>query len=66
MKLTLKEIIHKLKVIEKAFNESDNPTARYALIQALNHIGEEEIPIHGYWENLYRTAMLKDNGATVA
>jgi len=63
MKLDLKEIVKAIQRIEKAFNASKDATERYALIQALNHIGEKELPIHGYWENSYRQVMLKDKGA---
>ena len=65
MILDFTEIINKIKAIEHRFNASEDPTERYALIQALNHIGEQEIPIHGYWEKTYREAMLKDHGAMV-
>jgi len=65
MKLDLKEIITRIKAIEIAFNKSKDSTERYALIQALNHLGEVELPIHGYWENVYRKGMLKDKGAII-
>jgi serine kinase of HPr protein (carbohydrate metabolism regulator) len=61
MQLNLKEIIGKLKAIEKKFNSSDDPTERYVMIQALNKIAEKDLPIHGYWENTYYDAMLKKN-----
>jgi len=63
MKLTLDKIIKKLKTIETNFNNTDDPTKRYALLQALNHIGEKEIPFHGYWEDAYLKSMLKEHGA---
>jgi hypothetical protein len=62
MELDLTEIVNKLKTIELNFNSTENPTERYALIQALNHIGENEIPIHGNWEDIYRKAMLEAHG----
>ncbi len=63
MKLTFKEIIKNLNIIEKKFNISNDPTERYALIQALNHIAEKELPVHGHWEEVYYKAMMKDKGA---
>ena len=63
MTLTLDEIIKKLKIIEKKFNATKNPTEKYALIQALNHIAEKELPVHGYWEDTWREVMLKEHGA---
>ena len=65
MKLDLSEIIKKIKTIEKRFNATIDPTERYALIQALNHIAEKEIPIHGHFEDSYRNAMLRVRGAIV-
>lgn len=62
MQLDFSTIIEKLKMIEKKFNASQDPVDRYALIQALNYIGEVEIPIHGHFENTYRDAMLKKIG----
>lgn len=63
MQLDFSDIINRLKLIEKKFNETEDATKRYALIQALNHIGEKEIPIHGAWEETYRKGMLRKEGA---
>ena len=60
MQLDLDKIIEKLRAIEVRFNEAQSTTKRYALIQALNHIAENELPIHGYWEDTYRKAMVKN------
>lgn len=38
---------------------------RYAIIQAINHIAEKELPIHGYFETLHREAMLRKKGCTI-
>jgi hypothetical protein len=59
MILDLSKIINKIKKIEKSFNETDDPLKRYALIQALNHIAEKELPIHGWIEEQYYTAMIR-------
>lgn len=65
MTLDLKEIIQKLKMIESRFNKSTDPQEKYALIQALNHIAEKELAIHGYWETTYHEAMIRKFGAEV-
>lgn len=65
MRLDFSEIIKQLQKIEKDFNASDDPEERYALICALNHLGEQEIPIHGHWEDTYRKAMLRQRGMNV-
>ena len=46
MKIDLSGPIKQLQRIQKEFNTSDDPTERYALIQALNHIAENVIPFH--------------------
>lgn len=65
MKFDFKTIIENLKKIEKEFNESNKPMERYALICALNHIAEHELPVHGHWEDTYRKAMLREKGLKV-
>jgi hypothetical protein len=63
MTIDLTEILDKLKKIQVEFNASKDPTERYALIQALNHIAEKELPFHGWMEDQYREAMLRTHGA---
>jgi hypothetical protein len=65
MKLDFSDIIKQLKKIETDFNASDDPEERYALICALNHLAEQQIPIHGHWEDTYRKAMLRNRGLKV-
>jgi hypothetical protein len=59
MILDLSEIIEKIKGIEKAFNKTDDPVKRYALIQTLNHVAVEELPIRGWMEKQYYDAMIR-------
>jgi hypothetical protein len=63
MQLDFNDIIERLKKIQRRFNASEDSTKRYALIQALNHIAEKELPIHGHWEDIYREGMLRKHGA---
>lgn len=65
MTLDFSDAIKKLKEIESKFNKTDDPAEKYALIKSLNHIGEQEILIHRYWEDLYRKAMLMDQGKSI-
>jgi hypothetical protein len=65
MKMDYDYELKKIKQIVDKFNATDSPTAKYALIQALNYICEEDMPIHNYWEDLYKEAMLKEHGVIV-
>lgn len=65
--LTL-DVSHHLKQIEdiiKKFNNTVNPTERYALLLAYNHICEEQMPIHNWIEEQARDGMLRHNGVKV-
>lgn len=65
MQLDFTEVIKQLKKIEKDFNASNDPEERYALLCALNHLAEQELPIHGHWEDSYRKAMLRNRGVNI-
>jgi hypothetical protein len=63
MTLDLSDYIDRLKAIEQRFNKSNDPTERYACIQAINHIAEKELPFHDWVEEQYLEAMLRTHGA---
>jgi hypothetical protein len=65
--MELKGILKQLKDIEVKFNASDSPTERYALLNALNHICDEELRYaddHWVMEQ-YRKAMLSEQGVDI-
>ena len=64
MTLDFSDIIDRIKNIEHRFNKSKNPTERYALIQAINHIAKHELPIIDWLERQYYEAMLEAHGAS--
>ena len=63
MQIDITKQLDQLRIIQDQFNTSNDPLERFALLTAMNHIAEKEIPIHGYWEKTYRNAMLRDKGA---
>lgn len=69
MRIDLSEIIKKLETLQKRFNASENPTERFAIIEAINHIGMNEIPFkEGNGEWVYKQhydAMLREQGAHI-
>lgn len=65
--LDFTEIVGQLKEIEYRFNKSTNPTERYALLQTINHIADEQLRFEdGHWlVEQYRLAMLREQGIKV-
>lgn len=62
MNLDMSRVIDKIKKLEKQFNLSQDPTERYALIMALDHIAEHDVPVPDFMRETYRKAMLHDHG----
>lgn len=62
MRIIISELIDQLEKIVKKFNESIDPTERYALLIAYNHICEKQLPIHDCMENRTREGMLSSMG----
>lgn len=60
MKLNYKDTIDELGNLVEQFNKTDDPTERYALIQAINHLAENHVSLHGYWEDYYKKEMIKE------
>jgi len=65
MKINLNDQIKQIQQIQRKFNISKDPAERYALIQALNHIVEVQMPIHDWVEKQLREAMLRQQGVNI-
>ena len=66
MTLDFKNAIKKLRDIQQAFNHAESATDRYALLEALNHLAENEIKFTDeYWLGEWRKAMLREKGMDV-
>jgi hypothetical protein len=65
--LDFSKILKQLKAIENKFNLSTSPTERYALLQAINHIADEQLRFEDdHWlVEQYRQAMLREQGIEV-
>lgn len=59
MQLDLSKSIEKLKKLQDKFNSTHNSMERYAILQAINSVAENDIAIHGHWEETYRDSMIK-------
>lgn len=65
MILDFSDIIKRLQLLQKQFNETQDATQRYAILQAIDHIGKVEIPATDHWLETYRKAMLRDKGINI-
>lgn len=65
MILDFSDIIERLQKLQKQFNETQDATQRYAILQAIDHIGKIEIPTTDHWMETYRKAMLRDKDINV-
>ena len=67
MRMDLGSIIRQLKSIEIKFNQSNSPTERYALLNALNHICDNDLRYaEDHWVmEQYRAAMLSEQGVEI-
>lgn len=67
MRMDLSKILKQLKSIEIKFNLSSSPTERYALLNALNHICDNDLRYaEDHWVmEQYRKAMLSEHGVEV-
>lgn len=66
MTLDFSYAIKKLKDIEQSFNNADSATQRYALLEALNHLADNDIRFNDeYWLKTWRDAMLREQGVEV-
>ena len=65
--ISFESVIKKLKALEKAFNGTQDPTQRFAIMEAVNYIAEHELPFKKtgndawFWKQHYE-GMLRDNG----
>lgn len=65
--ISFDNVINKLKDLEKAFNATQDPTKRFAIMEAVNYIAENELPFKKtgndgwFWQQHYE-GMLRDHG----
>lgn len=63
MKLDFSKTIKQLSQIQKRFNETNNPTEMYALLQAVNYIADDLQFTDDHWLiERCRLGMLRENG----
>ncbi len=64
MLMDLSKMLGQIKDIETKFNKSKSPTERYALLNALNHICDNDLRYaEDHWVmEQYRAAMLSEQG----
>ncbi len=67
MTLDFSGVIKKIQTIEKQFNKSQDPVVRMACLNAINHIGRNELPFdeNDWLYQQYFKASLRKFGATV-
>ena len=67
MTLDFSDIIKKLKGIQTAFNKSESATQKYALLQSLNHMAQNDIMFKDddWVMQTWRDSMLREQGVNV-
>lgn len=65
MILDFSNIIEHLKKLQDEFNNTQDATQRYAIMQAINYIGREQLPFSDFNMECYRKAMLRERGVSI-